>query len=373
MRIESVEAIPVRIPLLPERRMVSAIGRQDVSEFALVRIRTEDGLEGVGEATVTPRWSGETVWGAAAIVDRLFAPRLIGRDPRDVDGLERLLDSLTVGNPFAKSAIETACWDLAGRAAGVPVHVLLGGPCRPPTIRNRFSLGAYPADVAAERAADLVSRGFDTIKVKVGTDPERDIARVRAVREAIGDSVSLTIDANGGWSEPEAMRCLRALESCEIAWVEQPLPRGRYSAARRLRDALGVRILADEDCFEESDACELIEQCCCDALSIYPGKNGGIARARRIAELAASAGIPCTIGSNLEWDVGAAAMLQLIAATPNLRIEEIPGDCLGPIYHELRIVRRPIEIAGPLATLPEGPGLGVEVDWDLVERCRLRF
>jgi L-alanine-DL-glutamate epimerase-like enolase superfamily enzyme len=371
MRIARIEAIPVRIPLKPARRMISALGRHDVSDFVVVRIQTDDGLEGVGEATVTPRWSGETVWGARAMIERVFAPVLIGLDPLDGEALDGRLDAVAADNWFAKAAVEMACWDIAGRAAGKPVYDLLGGPCRSLTVRSRFSLGAYEPTVAAERARSLVSAGFDTIKVKVGTDPARDVERVRAVRDAIGPDASLTIDANGGWNLPAALDCLARLDDCRLTLVEQPLPRGDYTGLRALRARTGQKILADESCFDEVEARELIAQECCDVLSLYPGKNGGIRKARRIAAMAAEHGVPCSIGSNLEWDLGTAAMLHFIASTPNLQVERFPGDCLGPSYHEFSLARNPLAIDGPSTTLHEAPGLGIDIDWERVASHRL--
>ncbi|MCA9078441.1 MAG: muconate cycloisomerase [Planctomycetaceae bacterium] len=372
MQIASVEAIPVRIPLKPERRMVSALGKHEVSEFVLVKLMTNDGLVGAGEATVTPQWSGETVWGAKSIIERLFAPLVTGCDPHDIDDLSTRMEKAAVGNWFARAAIEMACWDVVGQQAGKPIYELLGGACRPLTIRNRFSLGAYPPDVAGERAAALAEAGFETIKVKVATDPKLDVQRVQAVREAIGPERTLTVDANAGWRTVEqAMATLDRMADCHIALVEQPLLRNDFHGLKELRDVTGHKILADESCFDEMQLRELILHDCCDAITLYPGKQGGIARAHRMAALAGEAGIPCTIGSNLEWDVGAAGMMQFIVSSPNVQIETIPGDCLGPSYHEFAIVKNPLVIEGPFTTLPDTPGLGIEVDWDLVEQHRI--
>jgi L-alanine-DL-glutamate epimerase-like enolase superfamily enzyme len=371
MKISKVEAIPVRIPLKPERRMVSALGRHEVSEFVLVRLQTDNDREGVGEATVTPCWSGETVWGATAIINNLFAAIVEGCDPADIETITQRMESVAVDNWFARSAIEMACWDVVGKSQDKPVYDLLGGAVRPLTIRNRFSLGAYPPDIAADRAARLVTAGFKTIKVKVGTGDDEDVARVRAVREAIGPDIELTVDANGGWSDESARNCLAQLQHCAIALVEQPLPRGDYTQLKKLRADLGIKILADESCFEEVQLQELIEHHCCDAVTLYPGKQGGIRKAQRMASIAEQHNIPCTIGSNLEWDVGAAAMMHFVVATENVQIESIPGDCLGPSYHEFSIVREPLDIQGAFTTLSNRPGLGVEVDWDLVQRHRI--
>lgn len=370
MKISRIEAIPVRIPLKPERRMISALGKHDVSDFVVVLVHTDDGLIGLGEATVTPRWSGETARGAQAMIEHVFTPVLLGCDPTRLEEVDARMDAVAVDNWFAKAAIEMACWDLAGKAANKPVYELLGGACRPLTIRNRLSLGAYAPDVIQQRALDLIAKSFDTLKVKVGTDPAADVIRVKAVREVIGPDIRLTIDANGGWNEAQALDCLTKLADCNLTLVEQPLPRGNYTGLRKLRQETGAKILADESCFDEVEARELFEHECCDALSLYPGKQGGIRKARRIAELAAEHNIPCTIGSNLEWDVGAAAMLHFIVSTPNMQVDRYPGDCLGPFYHEFSIARNPLVIDGPFTTLNAGPGLGIELDFDRVQAHR---
>ncbi len=366
MKITHLETHPVRIPLKPERRMVSALGQHAVSEYLLVRLRTDAGIDGMGEATVTPRWSGETVWGAMAIVERVFAPLLIGCDPHDVVEIDRRMDAACTHNWFAKSAIEMACWDIQGKAAGKPVYELLGGAKRPRTVRCRFSLGAYEPERARQRARELVQAGFTTIKVKVGGEPSVDVARVRAVREAIGPELDLVIDANGGWDADTAIACIWQLADCRLSLVEQPTPDGDYAAMARVRRETGCKILADDICFNQVHARELIRHHCCDVISVYPGKNGGIRKAKQIVDLAAEHGVPCTIGSNLEWDIATAAMGHLVVARANIQVEQYPGDMLGPDYHEVSIARNPIEILGPTVRVPEGPGLGVEADWDVI-------
>jgi L-Ala-D/L-Glu epimerase len=371
MRITAIETYPVRLPLKPERRMISALGKHDVSNFVLVRIRTDAGIEGVGEATVTPNWSGETPESAQALIQHYLAPVLIGCDPRDIAEIDRRMTVVSFYNWFAKAAVEMACWDIAGRAVGKPVYDLLGGPCRPLTIRNRFSIGAYAPEVAAQRAIERVAVGFDTIKVKTGTDPAVDVARVRAVHKAIGPNIALMIDANGGWTLDQAIWSLQQLSDIELTLVEQPLQRGDYRGLKELKAKTGCKILADESCFDEIEARELLEQQACDVLSLYPGKNGGIARMQRIAALAAEYHVPCSIGSNLEWDVGAAAMLHAIIASPNMQVDRYPGDCLGPFYHEVSIAKTPLTITGPFSSLSTRPGLGIDVAWDVVEQHRM--
>lgn len=370
MKILAIETYPVRIPLKSEFRMVSALGRHEVSEFLLVRLVTDVGIEGAGEASVTAIWSGETAWGGQAMVERVLAPALLGLDVEQLDEIDHRMERLTYGNWFVRAAIEMACWDALGKQAGKPVYDLLGGPRRPLRIRGRFSMGAYDPQRAADRARELVAWGFDTIKVKVGGRPEDDIARVRAVREAVGPAISLVIDANCGWDAQTAIDCVQALADCDLALVEQPTPDGDFAGMARVRRETGKKIMADDICFDLADAKELARGECCDVISVYPGKNAGIRRSMAIAELAAQHGIACTIGSNLEWDIATAAMGHLCVAAPNVQVELYPGDIYGPVYHEQRIVTNPIEFDGPTTTVPSGPGLGVEVDWDLVRTLR---
>jgi muconate cycloisomerase len=377
MRIANLTTYPVRLPLRPECRMISALGRHEESCFVLVRLVADNGLEGAGEATATVRWSGETVWGVQAIIDRVFSPALSGfhLDPADplatISALDRIMDALAAHNWFAKSAIEMAAWDVLGKEAGRPVYELLGGPCRSLEIRSRYSMGAYDVPRARARAAELVAQGFDTVKVKVGGEPRQDIERVRAVREVIGPDRKLVIDANCGWSADTAIGCVRELADCRLALVEQPTPDGDYAALARVRRETGAVVMADDMCFDLVHARELVRNEACDVISVYPGKNGGIRKSREIVEFSGQHGVACAIGSNLEWDVATAAMGHLIVATPNLQNERFPGDIHGPAYYETRIVKDPLYISGPITRLTDRPGLGVEVDWDVVQAHRL--
>jgi muconate cycloisomerase len=371
MRITHVETFAVRIPLKPERRMVSALGQHNVSEYVLVRLGTDAGIDGVGEATVMPRWSGETVWGAKAVIDHVFAPLLVGCDPHDVVEIDSRMDRACAHNWFAKSALEMACWDIQGKAAEKPVYKLLGGPHRPLSITCRFSMGAYEPDRARRRARELVIEGFETIKVKVGGVPERDIERVRIVRDEIGPDRRIVIDANCGWDDETAIRCIRTLADCNVYLVEQPTPDGDYAAIARVRREVEPLVMADDMCFNLIHARELVRNEGCDVISLYPGKNGGIRKSKEICDFAALHGVACSIGSNLEWDIATAAMGHLVVGCANMQIEKFPGDMLGPEYHEFRIAKNPLEIRGPVVTITDRPGLGIDVDWDVVRAARI--
>lgn len=372
MQITHFETTAVRIPLKPARHMVTALGWHTESKYVLVRLGTDAGIEGVGEATVMPLWSGETVWGAKAILDQIFGPAVIGADPTNIEEINRRMDRTARHNWFAKSAIEMACWDIAGKAANKPVYELLGGAARPLTVECRFSMGAYAPDRARSLALELVDRGFQTIKVKVGGAAVDDLIRVRTVREAIGPDRKLTIDANCGWDVETAIHCVNEMADCRIALNEQPTPDGDYHGLAKVRRETKPPVMADDMCFDLQHARELMLHKACDLISVYPGKNGGISKSKAIVEFAGRHGVGCSIGSNLEWDIGTAAMAHLVVACPNMQVEQFPGDMLGPEYHETRIVTNPIEIDGPRVTITDRPGLGVDVDWPLVREQEMK-
>jgi muconate cycloisomerase len=366
MIIKSIEVFSVRIPLRPECHMITALGPHTESNYVLIRIETDNGIEGVGEATVSQRWSGETIWGAIALLEHILIPAVVEMDPTDIEAIDSRLNRQARGNWFAKSAIEMACWDIKGKVARRPIYDLLGGPCRALQYENRFSMGAFEVPRATRRAVELVEAGFNTIKVKVGGKSEDDIDRVRAVRAAIGPERQLTIDANCGWDVETAIHCINALEDCDLALVEQPTPDGDYASLARVRRETRPPVMADDICFDLIHAQELIRNQCCDVISVYPGKNGGIQRSKKIVELAAEHGIACTIGSNLEYDVATAAMAHLVVGCENMRVETHPGDSLGPSYHEFSIAKNPLDIQWPYTTVSDRPGLGIDVDWDRV-------
>ena len=359
MKITGLTTYRRYIELKDSHKMRSALGVNNGNEFVVLKLHTDQGIDGLGEATITVRWSGEVPAGCEQVLNEVLQPAVTGLEVGDFAELNRRMDAVCSRNWFAKSAIEMACWDILGKAQDKPVFELLGGAVRPLKFENRFSMGAYTEEHARRRAEELVGWGFNTIKVKVGTVPEQDVARVRAVREVIGFDLDLVIDANCGWDVETAIACVQQLEDCRLDLVEQPTPDGDYHGMARLRRETGVKVLADDICFDLAHARALIEHDACDAISVYPGKNGGISRSLEILDYAAQHGVACSIGSNLEWDIAISAMAHLVVAHPNMKIDEFPGDVLGPSYYVERVVSQPVEIDEPFTTAPSGPGLGV--------------
>jgi L-alanine-DL-glutamate epimerase-like enolase superfamily enzyme len=370
MKIIQVEAIPICVPLKKGMTAKTAHGEHAVSAYALVKVHTDAGILGLGEATISGLWSGETQAGTVAVIRDYISPQLIGRDPRDITALRRAMDFIIKLNPFSKAAVEMALWDIAGKAAGVPVYRLLGGKIRD---RVRIKLVVWARDVPGSRAMaqQLLGLGVTCVKVKVGLDPETDVARVRAVREVAGPEIPVTIDANCGWTIQQARHCLRQLTDVHLLLAEQPIPAGDPLALAELRRDTSTPIMADESVFTLQDAWQLTIHRACDILSIYPGKHGGIAATAEIVAVAKAAGLRCTIGSNLELGVGTAAMLHVAAAFPEVDCDTFPADTIGPFYHDGDVIAQPLDLGPPYAKVPEGPGLGVELDEEAVSRWRV--
>ncbi len=369
MKITRIEPIPVCVPLKKGLTTKTAHGEHVVSPYVLVRVHTDEGLVGLGEATVAPRWSGETSRSCVAALEELIGPALVGQDPARITALRATMDRVLKGNPFTKAAVEMALWDLAGKAAGKPVHDLLGGKVRD-EVPIKLVVGGFAVGRARALAEQFLAWGARALKVKVGLDPEEDVARVEAVRHAAGAGVPLGVDANCGWDLATARRALRRLAGCDLLFAEQPVPPGDPAALAALRRDQAVPVMADESVFTPADAWQLAAHQAADVFSVYPGKHGGIAGTVEVAHFARAAGVACALGSNLELGVGTAAMLHVAAAVPNIASEVYPADAIGPLYHESDLLTEPLALGPVAARVPAGAGLGVDLDEDQLRRWR---
>jgi muconate cycloisomerase len=377
MKINRVETIPIQVPMNPRLAIKSGRGGwHNVSKYLLVKIHTDAGIVGLGEASVTPKWSGEDQTTAAHYVSNYFAPLLVGEDAPDSAGqIEALTKKYTfpvAENYFTKSAIDVALWDIAGRATGKPVYELLGGKKRE-FVHTKFSVSAQPPPRPAEIARWACDQGFRKMKVKVGVDPESDVERVRSVREAVGPDVKLGVDANGGWVTPAvAVPTIKRLQEFNIYFAEQPVAEGDIEGMAEVRAAVDLPIVADESVYTLSDARALAARKACDVFSIYIGKAGGITGAKAIADFALEAGITCVIGSNLELGVGSAAMTHLALSHNAFDPEKFPSDIIGPFFFEDDILDPPLPLTPGEARVFDKPGLGIKLDEPKIERYRNR-
>src|SRR5262245_50982961 len=370
MKITRIEAIPICVPLKKGMTAKTAHGEHATSPYVIVKVHTDEGLVGLGEATISGLWSGETQLGTLSAISEYISPQLVGKDPRDITAARRAMDFVIKLNPLTKAAVEMALWDIAGKAAKVPVYQLLGGKVRD---KVRIKLVVWARDVPGSRimAGEHLRLGVNCLKVKTGLDPESDIARVRAVREVAGLAVPVTIDANCGWTIQQARYCLRALASTNLLLAEQPIPAGDPAAMAELRRDTPAPIMADESVFTLQDAWLLTTHRAADILSIYPGKHGGIAATAEIIAVAKAAGLRCTIGSDLELGIGTSAMLQAAPASSEGDCGSFPAVTIGPFYHDAELITKPLDLGPPHAKVPGGPGLGVELDEAAVAKWRV--
>jgi L-alanine-DL-glutamate epimerase-like enolase superfamily enzyme len=371
MPITAVNAEPISGEIHRDLAIISSLGEHMRGQYVLVRVTDDMGRVGLGEASVTSVWSGETQTGTIALVKEVLAPLVIGADAFDTEWIGRQMDRAVFANNFAKGAIEMALLDLQGQMLGVPVYKLLGGRAsrgrEPPEddsgIRLKFVVGAVEPDLAAQRAHRMVKAGWRSIKVKIARHehPQVDVERLQAVRHAIGENTWLSVDANGGYTVEQAVWVAPRLEKLNVALFEQPTRRGDHQAMAEVRRRSGIPIMADESVFTPQDALDVIRHQAADVLSLYPGKHGGIRATQAIAKLSEAAGIPCTIGSNLEREVATAAMAHVTVCTANLQCERFPGDLIGPVYYERPLADEPLRYRADRLWVPEKPGLGVKV------------
>ncbi len=372
MKIIDIDTIRVEIGV--DRRVgvvTDTKGFRFKSQIIVIVMKTDDGLVGLGEANGSADWSGETHVGEQHIIDHFLTPLLIGGDPRDIRYNMKKIEKVWA-NPFAKAGLEMAMWDILGKSLNTPLYRLLGGPVRPPRIPLRFAIMPVDIPSAAEVARRMVDEGCQIIKVKVGRDSaELDVARVRAVRLAVGPDVRITVDANGGWTVNEAIRASRSLEEFDVAFVEQPVNRLDLDGMAQVRNQTRLPVMADESIFTVQDAIKCIQKGAADILSVYPGKNGGILNVMSIVSLAEAAGIHCAIGSNLEWDIASLAMAHLAVSLPNITVERYGADIIGPLFHIQHAMVNPIDCSVGFLTVPNRPGLGAELDMHKLNQVRI--
>jgi muconate cycloisomerase len=370
LKITGIETIPVQLPINAERAIRGSLGSHRVSPFLLVKIQTDEGITGLGEVSCTAIWSGEDQVTASHLIREYIAPALFGEDPIQIERLAAKCRRSLAANPFTRAGIEMALWDILGKVAGLPLYRLWGGPVRE-FVATKFSISGVEPAKAAELANWAVGKGFKAMKVKVGMDPDGDVARVRAVRAAIGPDVRLGVDANGGWSPRVAIETIRRMGEFGIYFAEQPVPPVDPAWMADVRSHANIPVMADESVNTVWDAMSLVRAGAADVFSVYVGKGGGVGMARKITAVAEAAGLSCTVGSNLEMGVASAAMIHLAMSAPAIAAEEFPCDILGPFFYEDDILAEPLPIAAGKASPFERPGLGVELDEKKVERYRV--
>jgi muconate cycloisomerase len=374
MQIRSLHASAFR---LPNRRSFKWAGLNlELGHFVLIRAQTDSGLIGYGEATPLPDWggdfgrrSGESVATVISMINEVFAPALIGTDATAVTAARRIMDRLVIGNSYAKCAVDIALHDLWGKSLGQPIYRLLGGKVRE-SIQVAHMIGLMSEPEATEEAAAAAADGIRALQIKGGVDAERDIRLVRALRRELGAGMTLRIDANQGYGTAKRARgIVAALADAGVDLVEQPTS-GLVDLAEVTAHA-SVPIIADESCWDVTDALEIVQHRAADCLSIYLAKAGGFVGARAVAAVAEARRLPCDVNGSIESAIGNAANLHFALAQAAVSLASVipisapqgahPYIAAGRYYEDDVVSTAFAVAAGALLPL-ERPGLGIEVD-----------
>ena len=384
MKITGVETIVIQLPGRSSYTWRSL--RVPIGRFVILKVFTDAGITGLGEAPAILSWGGEhgRYFGedpgiVCYLMKEYFGPMLQGADPFAVKNLFAQADVDVRGYPYTKAMIESALFDIMGRSLGVPVYRLLGGAVRT-EVQLCHSVGIAAPESSAEEAAQVVADGIRWLQIKVPGDPATDLAIVKAVRRAVGDEVTMFPDINRGYkSVKTATNSIRAMQSeAGITAVEQPVE--GIDAMAAVARAVEIPVIVDEGCWSPQDAIEVVKRGSADVISIYYTKSGGLIRSAEIAAIGRAAGLPVNVNGSLEGGVGNASNLHLAASLEGtvlpgvITVNTLEGreqTKVGGVFYTDDVITEPFEYSDGCLKVPDRPGLGVELDPEKIEKYRI--
>ena len=342
-------SVPLRTPFKTALRTVSSV------EDVIVEIHTDCGAVGYGEAPPTGVITGDTTGAIIGAIRDHIAGHLIGRNVDEFETLLQTVQNSIVHNSSAKAAVDMALWDLYGQLYSIPVYKLMGGARK--KITTDITISVNDPEMMVQDALRAVARGYDCLKMKVGVNPELDVARLRAVRAAVGKDITIRIDANQAWTPKQAIRILNNMQEqgLEIELVEQPVKACDLEGLKYVTDHSYVPVLADESVFSPADAMTILKMGAADLINIKLMKCGGLYNALKIASAAEIYGVSCTIGCMLEAKISVNAAVHLACAKNIITKVDLDGPVLcsedpilgGAVFDEKQI------------TVSDAPGLGI--------------
>ena len=353
MKITSVRlgkiSVPLRTPFKTALRTVSSV------EDVIVEIHTDDGRIGYGEAPPTGPITGDTTLAIIGAIQDHIAKSIIGMDVDDFEDVLQKVQQSIVGNTSAKAAVDMALWDLYGQKYGIPVYKLMGGARK--NIVTDITISVNDPETMVRDSLIALERGYDCLKMKVGINPEMDVARLKAVRQAVGNDVTIRIDANQAWNPKQAVKILNAMQEqgLQIELVEQPVPAHDLEGMKYVTDRSYVPVLADESLYSPADAATILRMGAADLLNIKLMKCGGLYNALKICTMAEIYGVECMIGCMLEAKISVNAAVHLACAKKVITKVDLDGPVLcsedpilgGAVFNEKDI------------TVSDAPGLGI--------------
>jgi galactonate dehydratase len=371
MKISQVVAYPLTTPIDDDQQRTSQ-GSFGTASIVIVEVCTDSGLVGYGEALA--RYAPRAY---KALIDELLTPRVLGADPFDAGALWQKMFRSFSGQSGgmlieAIAAIDIALWDLMGKALAKPVYKLLGGIGRERVHAYASSIAWASDEVALAQTRQALAQGFDLIKVKIGGPADAALARCRLIRDSVGPGVRLAADANWAFDYDDAVKVARGLLDLDYFWFEEPLVPEDRRGLQRLRAAVPLRLAAGESEHTAFGARELIQDRSVGIVQPDVARSGGITETRNIAALAQAFHVGYAPHVGASGAVCAAASLHLAAAQPNL----VTFECMtfrNPLRERLtrQKVGDPETLIDSTLAVPQGPGLGIELDFDVIESLRV--
>lgn len=360
MKITEIEIFAIHLPL--HEPFVISYASYNYMPSIIVKLKTDSGHTGYGEAVADEHVTGESWESTFAILKNTLAPALIGMDPTQMEKVHAKMDAEIYAVPSAKAALDIACYDVVGKTLSVPVYTMLGGRYHDEFPITHVLSIATPEHMANE-AQQRIEEGYRSLKMKVGTDIAEDVKRIQAVRERVGESIAIRVDVNQGWVNSSAtLQALRKLDSCDLDWIEQPVKADDIDAMVEIKSKTSVPVMIDEGLRGVREMREIISKRAADKVNIKLMKCGGIYPAMKLAHMAEMAGIECQVGSMVESSVGSAAGFHVAFSKKIMTSVELTG----PLKFSEDIGN--LEYNVPFIRLNEEPGLGVEVDEEILNR-----
>ena len=353
MKIKDIKTGIIKIPLVTPFK--TALRTVESVEDLIVCIETDTGEVGYGEAPATAVITGDTLGSVKAAIKDFIAPVLSGMEIEDMDGIQLKLHSCILKNTSAKAAVDMALYDLYSQNLNAPLYKVLGGNSKEIETDLTISVNDIPQMVADSLKA--IEKGFSILKVKVGKEGLKDVERIAAIREAVGNNIRIRVDANQGWSAKDAVRIISKMEDMGLMvdLVEQPVRAHDFEGMKYVTAHTYTRILADESVFSPEDAIRICDERAADMMNIKLMKTGGIYEALKICAIAEIYQIECMVGCMLESKIAVSAAAHLAAAKHIITAVDLDGPSLcktdpyegGPVFENARII------------MNETPGIGI--------------
>ena len=360
MQITHTDIYRFSIPMHP---FTIATGTMEWAQNVFIRVWTDEDLYGVGECSAFPMITGETQ-STCFVMALEFARLWKGKDALQIEARMQELHSLAAGNTTIKSAFDMALHDLAAKRAGQPLYRFLQGEKK--RMETDLTIGIGEPAQMAQTAREYKQNGVQIIKVKLGKDGPEDVERIRQIRAAAGDHITLRIDANQGWDYDTALATLTALAPWRIQFCEQPMRSWNDGQLPALKKSSPIPLMADESVFNHHDALRLIRADACNFINIKLAKSGGILEAKKIHDVAAQHRIPCMMGGMLESRIALSAFAHVATAFHNIIFYDMDTCMLG---HKADPVTGGVRYNGYCIDIPDGPGIGADADEEFLEGC----